>query len=105
MAIVYDAGLWRRAAELPEQSGAAFHRRRRCSGHNQARGLYIRVGSKVKTGTIHEHNDPVGFQIAVDLRGGLLVDPVPDDGSGGGLNESRQLSGTDVERLPGQKRV
>ena len=105
LAVVDDIGRRRRPVEFPRAAVHEIGRHRRGGGHDQARDADRRLAADIKSRLILEHDEAIGVEVAENLRGVGIVDPVPDDGRGGGLGKSCGFADADVEAAPINERA
>ena len=104
LSVINDARQRRWTVEHPTAAGIL--RRHTVRGRNdEAGGADERVWPKIKTRRIEQHHNAVRMQVAVNLRGALAADAIPDDCASGRLVESCGLARTDIEILPVQYRA
>ena len=99
LSIVDDGRERRRAVEFPRAPGI-LRRQAIRGGHNEAGGLNKRIRPEIKTILVHQHDQTVGLQGAINLRCVGVVDVIHDQRMRRWLVENGRLTGADVEALP-----
>ena len=105
LAVINNARGGGQCAEIPSPTRGEVGDGRRAGGHHQAMGVDRRLAADGEAGGVLQNHQAIGIQCSQDLGGIGVVDLIPNDGAGGGLNKGRGLPQADVEVLPAQHRL